>query len=358
MGARDYPETEVLERLRGADLLESEVCLTTAVWVGKGQRSLQQRGDATDDEPHGKGQNPMTDRPFTTSEYPSTTTSDPLSDPIVDSHTTSTFAEAQVAASPHESGSSMGNGSTQGNSSATDTARETAATAKDEARSVASDAKEGTRQVAGTAKAEARDVAAETQRQARELFNQLRSEATDQASGQAQRAAGGLRSLASELGEMAGGGQQHGVASDVARQASDRARSFADWLEQREPGDILTEARDFARRKPGTFLAAAAALGFLGGRMTRGLADDDSTQGSGGTGGTTQSFGSVTPTYGGEPYAAEGAERYAATTPMAADPDRVGAGIDPASYSHPDPSHRPVDTGQGFPSGGNGQEIR
>jgi hypothetical protein len=337
------------------DFLESEVCLTTPGWVGKRQRSLQQRGDATDDEPVRKGANPMTDRPFTTPEYPSTAASDPLSDPIVDSHTTSTFAEAQVAASPHETGSSMGNGSAAGNGSTTESARVAAATAKDEARSVAADAKQGTRQVADTAKAEARDVAAQTQQQARELFNQLRSEATDQASGQAQRAAGGLRTLASELGEMADGGQHHGVASDVARQASDRARGFADWLEQREPGDILNEARDFARRKPGTFLVAAAALGILGGRLTRGLADDDSTQGSGAS---PQSFGSATPTYGGEPYAAEGADRYAATTPGAFDPDRVGAGMDPATYSHPDPSHRPVDSGHGFPSGGNGREIR
>jgi hypothetical protein len=300
----------------------------------------------------------MTDRPFTTPDYPSTTASDPLNDPlrdpVVDSHTTSTYAEAQVAASPHEAGSSSGNGTSSGHGSATETARETAATAKDEARSVAADAKEGTKHVAETAKAEARDVAAETQQQARALFNQLRSEATDQASGQAQRAAGGLRTLASELGEMADGGQHHGVASDLARQASDRARGFADWLEQREPGDILNEARDFARRKPGTFLAAAAALGVLGGRLTRGLADDDSTQGTG----SAQRLSSTTPTYGGEPYAAEGAERYAATTPMASDPDRVGAGIDPATYTHPDPSHRPVDAGHGFPSGGNGQEIR
>ena len=35
---------------------------------------------------------------------------------------------------------------------------------------------------------------------------------------------------------------------------------------------MLSEVTSFARRKPGTFLAAAAAVGFLGGRLTRGLA--------------------------------------------------------------------------------------
>lgn len=300
----------------------------------------------------------MTDRPFTTPEYPSTTADSTYGEPPVDSHTTSAYAEAQVAASPYESSTSH---TASPNGSATDTAREAAATARDEAASVASDAKESTRQVAATAKSEAKDVAAQTQQQARQLMHQLRGEMTDQASGQAQRAAGGLRALADELGQMVGGSQQQGLATDVARQASDRARGFADWIEQREPGDILNEARDFARRKPGTFLAAAAAIGFLGGRLTRGLADDDGTGSSTSTGSntsTTQSFGSTTPTYGGEPYAADAAERYAATTPMASDPDRLGAGIDPAAYSHPDPEHRPVDSGHGFPSGGQGREIR
>lgn len=296
----------------------------------------------------------MTDRPFTTPEYPSTTETG-MGEPTVGSQTTNAYADAQVTASPATSDTTgmgaTGDGST---GSVKDTARETAATAKDEARTVAADAKEGSRQVAETAKAEAKDVAAQTQQQARELFNQLRSEATDQASTQAHRAAGGLRTLADELREMADGGQHHGVASDLAQQASERARGFADWLEHREPGDILNEARDFARRRPGTFLAAAAAVGLLGGRLTRGLADDSSS-GSG----NGQPLRSTTPTYGGEPYAAEATERYAATSPMASDPNRVGAGIDPVTYSHPDPTRPPVDRGHGVPTGDHpGRELR
>lgn len=289
----------------------------------------------------------MTDRPFTTPEYPSTSGDEGFTDPVVGSQTTSTYAGAQVTASDSASGSMT---------SAKETARETAATAKDEARSVAADAKQGAGHVAGTAKAEARDVAAQTQQQARQLFSQLRGEATQQASGQAHRAASGLRTLADDLGQMAGATQQPGIASDVAQQVSERARGFADWLEQREPGDILSEARDFARRRPGAFLAAAAAVGFLGGRLTRGLADDDGP----GTGSSrtaqrssTQPFASTTPTYGGEPYAAEAyaSEGYGTTSPSAGDPNRVGAGIDPATYSHPDPARDPADrfsSGDGF----------
>jgi hypothetical protein len=52
--------------------------------------------------------------------------------------------------------------------------------------------------------------------------------------------------------------------------------------------------------------------------MTRGLADDNSSSAS--TSGSTQSFESTTPTYGGEPYAAEtapGAYETFATNGMA-----------------------------------------
>lgn len=308
----------------------------------------------------------MTDRAFTTpespSEYPSeypSTAENGFGDSTVAPHTTSTYAEAQVAASPAESTST----------STREMARETAATAKDEARTVAADAKESTKHVAETAKTEARDVAAQTQQQARALYHQLRSEVTDQASGQSRRAASGLRALADELGEMGNATQQRGVASDVARQASDRARGFADWLDQREPGDILDEARDFARRRPGTFLAAAAALGFLGGRMTRGLADDDSSSPS--SAGSTQSFESTTPTYGGEPYAADGApgayetfDTNGTAVPSGATTgysDRVDAGIDPATYTHADPTYPPAEGAervQGSQGGDYGQELR
>ncbi len=284
----------------------------------------------------------MTDRPFTTPEYPAGTPAYSTDD--TPEHPPTYTSERYSTSS--------------GDRPVTDGPQAAAATAKDEARSVAADAKESTRHVAETVKGEARNVAADTQQQARELIEQLRGEMTGQASVQTQRAAGGLRALAAELGEMAEGGQHHGLASDVARQAAGRARTAADWLEYREPGDILTEVRSFARRKPGTFLAAAAAVGFLGGRLMRGLTGDDpSSTESGGTG-TTQRFSSVTPTYGGEPYAAEAAERYAATSPMASDPDRVGAGIDPATYSHADPTHPPVDRGPGYAAGDAGQELR
>jgi hypothetical protein len=146
--------------------------------------------------------------------------------------------------------------------------------ASDEARSTAADAKASGQQVAATAKDQAGQVAAEAKGQAREVLDQARRELKDQASSQHQRAAGGLHSLADELDGMASGTDRDGVATDLARQASSKARDLASWLESREPGDLLDEARQFARRRPGTFLAAAAVIGLVGGRLTRGLADE------------------------------------------------------------------------------------
>ena len=148
--------------------------------------------------------------------------------------------------------------------------------AKEQARSVAGDAKEGGQQVAATAREQTREVAGEAKTQAKQLFEQVRGELGDQASTQHQRAATGLRTLGDELGSMARSSQHSGVASDLAQQAAERVNDLAGWLESRQPGDVLSEVTDFARRKPGTFLAAAAAVGFLGGRLTRGLAAESS----------------------------------------------------------------------------------
>ncbi len=153
---------------------------------------------------------------------------------------------------------------------------------RDEAASVTSDAAQSGRQVADTAVSEAKDVVAEARSQFSTLLEQLRGEATEQASGQSDRAVAGLRSLGDELRQMASTSQQSGIATGLAGQAGDRVHSVAGWLEQRQPGEVLDEVRDFARRRPGTFLAAAAAVGLIGGRLTRGLTASSGSSGDSG----------------------------------------------------------------------------
>ena len=205
-----------------------------------------------------------------------------------------------------------------------------------QARSTAEDAKASGQQVAATAKEQAGQVAGEAKGQAKVVFDEARRELADQASSQHQRAAGGLHSLADELEGMSSGADRDGVASDLARQASAKARDLARWLESREPGDLLEEARRFARQRPGTFLAGAALAGLVGGRLTRGMADearDDS--------GTpdTQAFAATEPTVA----------PVAATPPVPATPPVVGTPpvTDPTLTPGTDPV---TGTGLGSPS--------
>ncbi|MEV7094882.1 hypothetical protein AB0M80_18795 [Amycolatopsis sp. NPDC051045] len=143
--------------------------------------------------------------------------------------------------------------------------------AKDEAREVASTAADRGGEVAQTAADQAKHVAAHAQQEARDLVREGREQLQAQARDGQRKAAESLHQLAGQLERMAEQTDSPGIAGDVARQVSDRTRSVADWLEHREPGDLLDEVRRFARRRPGTFLVGAAVAGALAGRLTRGV---------------------------------------------------------------------------------------
>jgi ElaB/YqjD/DUF883 family membrane-anchored ribosome-binding protein len=156
-------------------------------------------------------------------------------------------------------------------------AKEEAARVASEAGNRAKDVKdvatEQARDVARTAKEQVKDSTAEARYQARSLFEQARREVTDQADGQQQRLAGGLHSFSSELSSMADGSQEQGLASTVTRQVADYLERAGDWLEQRDPAQALDEVSRYARRHPGTFIAIAAGLGVLVGRVARSAKD-------------------------------------------------------------------------------------
>ena len=147
------------------------------------------------------------------------------------------------------------------------------AVARDQAATVGRSAGEAGGHIAQTAADQAREVVSETARQTRDLLDEAGEHARDQASVQQQKAASQLRSVADELWEMTAKGGQSGVATEVAQQAAERIHGMASWLEQREPADVLQAVRDFARRRPGVFLAGAAAAGLAAGRLTRGMTD-------------------------------------------------------------------------------------
>lgn len=158
-------------------------------------------------------------------------------------------------------------------SAATDnsTGSSTADVAKQQTAQVADTAKQAGAQVADTVKEQAGQVTDEAKTQAKHLLAQAQTELSGQATNTQQRVSAGLHTLADELSAMAENSEQDGVATDLARQAADRARAAASWLGDRDPGSLLHEVRSFARHKPGTYLAIALGAGVLAGRLTRGL---------------------------------------------------------------------------------------
>jgi hypothetical protein len=131
-------------------------------------------------------------------------------------------------------------------------------------------------EVAQTTKDQATNVVGEAKQQGRDLVWEARTQVGEQAGTQKARAVGGLRSLGDELQQMAGQGGQSGIAAEVARQAATRAHGLADHLDRHEPSDLLDQVRTYARRRPVVFLAGAAVLSVLAGRLTRNLASDGS----------------------------------------------------------------------------------
>jgi hypothetical protein len=162
--------------------------------------------------------------------------------------------------------------------------------AKNEAADVARTAAQGGGQVGETAGDQAKRVASATAEQARDLMQEGRAQLADQAREGQRKAASGLHTLADQFGDMSQKTDGEGLAPELARQASQRTRDIATWLDEREPGALLDEVRRFARRRPGAFLAGAAIAGVLAGRLTRGAvaagSDDSSSGSSGGSSGS------------------------------------------------------------------------
>jgi hypothetical protein len=180
--------------------------------------------------------------------------------------------------------------------------------AKDQASNVASTAAQKGSQVASTAADQAKQVTHETKRQAQDLVQQGRQQLRDQARTGQQKAGQGLSDVAQQLRSMAQGGGEppSGPAADLIAQAGDKVEELATWISQREPGDLVVELRDFARRKPGVFMLGAAVAGIVAGRLTTGVVAAHKDQGnssSSGNAGTTGYAQPAVPTYAEEGYA-------------------------------------------------------
>jgi hypothetical protein len=182
--------------------------------------------------------------------------------------------------------------------------QEAAQDAKARVAEVGGHANEAAHDVASTARDQAQNVKQETVRQARNLVSEATDQLSSQAGSQTQRISGNLRELGDELAQMAGAGTSGSTASELAHQAAERSHQVAGYLEARQPGEILDDLRSYARRRPGAFLAGAAVLGLVAGRVGRGVKD----------------AGPARSPAVRQPPAATGGSRIRSTTPLTAPP--------------------------------------
>lgn len=206
------------------------------------------------------------------SSYPTDDPIDPTT-PLFDQTVAASAVRPEVFDSRSGSATSSGAGdqAKQAAGQAKDTAKQAAGQAKDQAQQVGSTAKEQASNVASTAKEQASNVASDAVGQAKELYGQATSQLSDQAGKQQKNAATTLRTFGDDLAGMHGQQDANGLAAELVQNLSQRAGRVADWLEDREPAEVLDEVKQFAARRPGLFIGLAAVAGIVAARATKAL---------------------------------------------------------------------------------------
>ncbi len=148
------------------------------------------------------------------------------------------------------------------------------------AKEVASQAGQAAADVKDTAKDQAARVGQEAKAQAANLASDVRNRVGEQARSQNDKLVTSIRQTADQLDEMRGDRGDSPAAAVVSRVA-DGGRQFADYLDRNGPEGVLQEVQDFARRRPGAFLATALAAGFVLGRLGKSVAKADPEAGAG-----------------------------------------------------------------------------
>ncbi|MFD5830305.1 hypothetical protein [Lentzea sp. NPDC060358] len=160
------------------------------------------------------------------------------------------------------------------------------AAAGNEVSEVARHAEEAAGRVGGTVSDQAARVTHETADQARRIVGDVRERVAAEAEQQATRVSKQLGRIADELGGMAGNAPPDSLSAGAIQGVADTSRQAARFLDERGAQGLLDSARDYARRKPGTFLLGAAVAGFLVGRVaksvTGGNQGEQRPQGGGG----------------------------------------------------------------------------
>lgn len=182
---------------------------------------------------------------------------------------------------------------TQGSSQASSKKDIAAETGKAEAQQLKNEAAGSGRRVKETAKDQAVAAKDEAAHQAKDLLGQLKNDVQGYVGPQQERLASTVRSVSDEVNAISQGKKpETDYVSGLLGNVSGTVDSFAASLENKNAEDLLGDVRRFAARRPGTFLAIAAGIGLLAGRVTRSAKDSDEIGNSNdSTGGQPRAYG-------------------------------------------------------------------
>jgi len=143
-------------------------------------------------------------------------------------------------------------------------------TAVGQTKVVARTANQDVRELAGTVRQQADHVKGELSDQARELFGETRDQLQEQADAQVGRLARTLFQVGTQAVALADGRPADaGPLAEYAEQAAAWLDTCAAEIEDRGLEGLVADVTDFARRRPGIFLAGAAVVGLGVGRLVR-----------------------------------------------------------------------------------------
>lgn len=121
------------------------------------------------------------------------------------------------------------------------------------------------------------------QTQTGQIVGQLGTQLRSEAGRQQQRAGDGIREIARQLTDMSATADS-GMPKQTVQALAQRLDDFAGYIETHDPGQWLSQANSFARRRPAAVLLGGLALGFVAERATRVMRQGDGSSSVGGDG--------------------------------------------------------------------------
>lgn len=107
------------------------------------------------------------------------------------------------------------------------------------------------------------------------LMDKVRQGATSQLSTQKNKATDGIGTVAQAVRQASQQlrTQQHDAIANYIDQAANQLEQFSTRLRDKDIGELVRDAQQFARRRPAVFIGSAFALGLLGARFLKSSRD-------------------------------------------------------------------------------------